>query len=98
MSSVLDVSVWAGRACLIGGQLVTYTGVRVLSSEVVECRVPLWQQARERQEKMDSKRLRESQKPCQNAAKSSWNGRCTGSSRRVFSPLRFPNGVQVPWR
>ena len=34
----------AGRACLIGGALVELSAVRVMSSEMVQCRVPVWQQ------------------------------------------------------
>ena len=33
-----------GRACLIGGALVELSAVRVMSSEMVQCRVPVWQQ------------------------------------------------------
>lgn len=33
-----------GRACLIGGELVQHSAVRVLSDEMVQCRVPIWQQ------------------------------------------------------
>ena len=35
-----------GRACLIGGALVELSAVRVMSSEMVHCRVPVWQQVR----------------------------------------------------
>ena len=38
------VSHFAGRACLIGGALVELSAVRVMSSEMVQCRVPVWQQ------------------------------------------------------
>jgi hypothetical protein len=45
----LDQAAWdrvtsPGRACLIGGELVQHSAVRVLSDEMVQCRVPIWQQ------------------------------------------------------